>query len=146
MGLFPSSYICWGLVTKMINLEKVPWSAEKRVYSFALGWNVLYIYGEHHTKWGNPDSYIYNLIGPKLQLVSLCPCLVSVFLIEESAVLKSPIIIVLGAMCALSFSKVSFMNEGALAFGATMFRIQVLLGGFFLWPARSVLLCLFWWL
>ena len=34
--------------------------------------------------------------------------------IEESAVLKSPTIIVLGAMCALSFSKVSFMNEGAL--------------------------------
>ena len=38
--------------------------------------------------------------------------------IEESVVLKSPTIIVLGAMCALSFSKVSFMNEGALAFGA----------------------------
>ena len=38
--------------------------------------------------------------------------------IEESAVLKSPTIIVLGTMCASSFNKVSFMNEGALAFGA----------------------------
>ena len=37
--------------------------------------------------------------------------------IGESGVLKSPTIIVLGAMCALSFSKVSFKNEGALAFG-----------------------------
>ena len=44
--------------------------------------------------------------------------------IEESAVWKSPTIIVLGAMCALSFSKVSFMNEGALAFGAWMFSIE----------------------
>ena len=65
--------------------------------------------------------YLLNPIGPKLQLVSLCPCLVSVFLIrsiDESGVLKSPTIIVLGAMCALRFSKASFMNEGALAFGA----------------------------
>ena len=38
--------------------------------------------------------------------------------IEESGVLESSIIIVLGAMCVLSFSKVSFMNEGALEFGA----------------------------
>jgi hypothetical protein len=38
--------------------------------------------------------------------------------IAESGVLKSPIIIMWGAMCALSFSKVSFMNVGALAFGA----------------------------
>ena len=66
--------------------------------------------------------YMLNPIGPKLQLVSLSPCLVSVSLIsrsiDESGVLKSPTIIVLGAMCALSFSKVSFTNEGALAFGA----------------------------
>jgi hypothetical protein len=33
-------------------------------------------------------------------------------------VLKSPIIIVQGSMCVLSFSKVSFMNAGALGFGA----------------------------
>ena len=37
--------------------------------------------------------------------------------IAESGVLKFPTIIVWGAMCALSFSKVSFMNVGALAFG-----------------------------
>jgi hypothetical protein len=38
--------------------------------------------------------------------------------IAESGVLNSPTIIVCGAMCALGFSKVSFMNMGALAFGA----------------------------
>jgi hypothetical protein len=38
--------------------------------------------------------------------------------IDESGVLNSPTIIARGAMCALSFSKVSFMNVGALAFGA----------------------------
>ena len=37
--------------------------------------------------------------------------------IAESVVLKSPTITVWGAMCALSFSKVSFMNVGALVFG-----------------------------
>ena len=37
---------------------------------------------------------------------------------EESGLLKLPTIIVLGAMSALSFIKVSFMNEGALTFGA----------------------------
>ena len=66
-------------------------------------------------------KYQSNPIGPKLQLVLLCPCLVSLFSdrsIEESGVLNSPTIILLGAMCALSFSKVSFTNEGALAFGA----------------------------
>ena len=38
--------------------------------------------------------------------------------IGESGVLKSPTIIVCGTMCALSFSKVSFMKLGTLAFGA----------------------------
>jgi hypothetical protein len=53
--------------------------------------------------------------------------------IDESGVLKSPTVIVGGAMCALRFSKVSFTNVGALAFGARMFRIlRVLLGRFFL--------------
>ena len=39
-------------------------------------------------------------------------------LIDESEVLKSPTIIVCGAIYALSFSRVSFMNVGALVFGA----------------------------
>jgi len=38
--------------------------------------------------------------------------------IDESGVLKSPIIIVWGAMCALSFNKISFMNVSVLEFGA----------------------------
>ena len=42
--------------------------------------------------------------------------------IDESGLLKSPTIIVLGAMCALSFLKVSLMNVAAFAFGA--FRIE----------------------
>ena len=36
--------------------------------------------------------------------------------IDESGVLKSPTIIVWGAMCALRFTKVSLMNVAALAF------------------------------
>jgi hypothetical protein len=38
--------------------------------------------------------------------------------IVESVMLNSPTIIMWGVMCALSFSKVSFRNVGALAFGA----------------------------
>ena len=45
-------------------------------------------------------------------------------LISESLVLKTPTIIVWGSICVLRFSKVSFMNVGALAFGACMFRIE----------------------
>jgi hypothetical protein len=37
--------------------------------------------------------------------------------IGESGVLKSPTIIVWGSMYVLSFSKFSFTNVGALAFG-----------------------------
>ena len=37
--------------------------------------------------------------------------------IGESGVLKSPAIIVWSSVCVLSFSKVSFMNLGALAIG-----------------------------
>jgi hypothetical protein len=38
--------------------------------------------------------------------------------IDESGVLKFPIIIVCVAMCVLSFTKVSLMNVDALAFAA----------------------------
>ena len=38
--------------------------------------------------------------------------------IAERKVLKFPNIIVWGAMCAVNFSKVSFMNVDALALGA----------------------------
>ena len=44
--------------------------------------------------------------------------------IDESGVLKSPTIIVCGAMCALSFTNISFTNVSALAFDAYMFRIE----------------------
>jgi hypothetical protein len=39
-------------------------------------------------------------------------------------VLKTPTIIVCGAMCVLSFSKVSLTNVDALAFEAWIFRIE----------------------
>jgi ABC-type branched-subunit amino acid transport system permease subunit len=38
--------------------------------------------------------------------------------IGESGVLKYSTTVVWGSMCVLSFSKVSFMNLGAVAFGA----------------------------
>ena len=38
--------------------------------------------------------------------------------IGESGMLKSPTIIVWGSMCVLSFSKLSFMSVGVLAFRA----------------------------
>ena len=50
--------------------------------------------------------------------------------IGESGVMKSSTIIMWVSMCVLGFSKVSFMNLGALAFGAEMFRIEIFLGGF----------------
>ena len=62
-------------------------------------------------------KYQSNPIDPKLQLVLLFSFCFPDRSIEESGVLKSPTIIVLGAMCALSFNKVSFMKEGARAFG-----------------------------
>lgn len=43
--------------------------------------------------------------------------------IGESGVLKSPTIILLGAMCALSFTKVSLMYVVALTFGAVSMRL-----------------------
>ena len=65
-------------------------------------------------------SYLLSPFGQKLLLVSLCLfslCLPDLS-IDESEILKSPTIFVCGAMCAFSFSKVSFMNVGTLAFGA----------------------------
>ena len=44
--------------------------------------------------------------------------------IAEKMVLKYATIIVWGKICVLSFSKVSFMNVGALEFEAYMFRIE----------------------
>ena len=51
--------------------------------------------------------------------------------IGESGVLKSPLLLGgMGSMCVLSFSKVSFMNLGALPFAAKMFRIETFSDGF----------------
>jgi hypothetical protein len=65
-------------------------------------------------------KYLLDLFGS--QLVSFTVSLFSLcfhdLAIDESGVLKSPTMIVCGAMCALSFSKVSFIKVGALVFGA----------------------------
>jgi len=66
--------------------------------------------------------------------------------IDESGVLKSPTIIVWGATCILSFSKVYFMYVGTLYLGHRYLELRVHLGGFFLWWIWSVLPSLFWWL
>ena len=44
--------------------------------------------------------------------------------IDENGVLRSPTIIVLGAIYFLTFSRVSFMNIGALVLGAYVLRIE----------------------
>ena len=44
--------------------------------------------------------------------------------IDESGVLNYPALIVCGAICALSFTKVSLMNVDDLEFGAYIFRIE----------------------
>ena len=63
----------------------------------------------------NPFFFFITSVSFTVSLFSFCCHDQS---IAESGVLKSPTIIVCNAMCALSFSKVSFMNVDALAFGA----------------------------
>jgi hypothetical protein len=52
--------------------------------------------------------------------------------VDKSGVLKSPTIIMCGAMCALSFSKVSSMYVDALALGHRCSELRVHLGRFYL--------------
>ena len=64
--------------------------------------------------------YLLSPFGPKLVSFTVTPfslCFPDLS-IEESGVFKSPTIIVWSTMLALSFSKVFFMNAGALVFGA----------------------------
>ena len=64
--------------------------------------------------------------------------------IGESGVLKSPTIIMRSSMCVLSFSKISFMDVGALAFGVYMLRIETLFfGGFFSFDGYEFFLTFF---
>ena len=82
--------------------------------------------------------YLLNPFGPKLFVSLTVPLFTLCFpdvSIEESGLLKSPTITVWGVICALSFSKVSFMNEGALVFG-TYSELRVLPSRFF--PLMSI--------
>ena len=74
---------------------------------FVLGWNVLHISVKF--------TWSITSVSFSVSLFSLCFHNLSS---DESGELKSHTIIVRGTMCALSFSKVSFMNVGGLAFGA----------------------------
>jgi hypothetical protein len=65
--------------------------------------------------------YLFNFfwfITPVSFTVSLFSFYFKDLSIGESGVLKSPTIIVSGAMCALSFTKISLMNVAALVYGA----------------------------
>jgi hypothetical protein len=68
-------------------------------------------------------------------LISLFLCLVSV-LFTCLIVLKSPTTIVWFSMCDLSFSKVSFKNVGAFAFGPLMSRIET--SSWWIFPLMSM--------
>ena len=63
------------------------------------------------------NAWFITYVSFTVSLFSLCFPDLS---IDESVVSKSPTIIVQGAMCTLSFIKVSFMNVGALLFGAEL--------------------------
>ena len=53
MGLFQSSYICWHLWIILCSvLEKIPWSAEKKVYSLFLYWFIIHIAHANKVKIG----------------------------------------------------------------------------------------------
>jgi hypothetical protein len=67
------------------------------MYSFVLGWNVLWI--------SVKSIWFITSVHFTVSLFSLCFPDQS---IDESGVLKSPTIILWAAMCAFSFSKVSW--------------------------------------
>jgi hypothetical protein len=82
-------------------------------------------------------SFFLNLYNLTVSLFSFCFNDLSV---GKGGVLKSPTIIVWGSMCVLSFSKVSFMNLGALAiWGHRFSELRLSPGGFSLWWIWSVL-------
>ena len=68
----------------------------------------------------NPSLFITS-VGFNVSVFSFCFHDLS---IDESGVLRFTTNIVWGSMYFLSFSRVSFMNMGALVFGAYMLRIE----------------------
>ena len=67
------------------------------------------------------SKWFINSASFTVSLFSFCFHVLS---IGESGELRSPTIIVWGAMYFLNFSRVSFMNMGTLVFGAYMLRIE----------------------
>ena len=68
--------------------------------------------------------YLLIPVGSKTLLALQCPCSISVSMINESGVLKSPTIIVWGEMNFMRFIRVSFMNVGDFVLGAYLLRIE----------------------
>ena len=64
---------------------------------------------------------VHNFCEFTVSLFSFCFHYLS---IAEGGMLKSPMLLCGGVMCAMSFSKVSFMNVGSLAFGAQIFTVE----------------------
>jgi len=112
-------------------LEKVPWDAEKKVFPFVLGWYVIYICVK--------SIWFITSVSFSVSLFSLCFPNLS---IDESGVLKSPTIIVWGAMYALSFSKFYECRYPCL-WSIDIYDWEFILVDFF-WCIWSVLPYLFW--
>ena len=137
MGLV-RSYICWGLSCDQLHgwfWRRYHEVLRKRY--ILLHWDemlCIYIYVKSIC---SKDS-----ISFPVSLFSFC---FPDWSIENSGVLRSPRIIVLGAMCALSLVKILLPMRVPLHLEHRCLELWVFLGEFFPWPARSELLCLFWW-
>jgi hypothetical protein len=118
-------------------LEKVPIGAEKKVNYFILELNFLKISVKFF--WYRPKV---NSVNFTMSLFSFCFHDPS---IDESGVLKSPTIIVWGAMCVLSFSKVSLRNVVChFIWSIDVQNWEFTLVDFFIWWVWSVWSLLFW--
>ena len=132
--LFRSSCICWGLSCDQL------YDGSWKKYHEALRKRYILLLRMKYVK----SNWSKTSISFTLSLFSFCFPDQS---IEESVVLKSPTIIVVSAMCALKFLlKVLLWMSVPLHLEHRCSELRVLLGGFFLWPARSVPQCHFWWL
>jgi hypothetical protein len=113
IGLFPSSYISWGLFCDWLYGQFWRRYHKKKEHSFVLGWNVLYI--------SVKSIWLIISISFNVSLFSFCFNDLS---ISESGVLKSLNTIVWSSKWVLIISEISFINVGACAFGAQMFQIE----------------------
>jgi len=127
MGLFQCSWICWGLI--VWSLESILWYAEKKAYSFVLGWRILSIFVK--SMWFITTFFLLSF------------CFDDLF-IGENGVLKSSTIIVCGSLCVPSFDNNSLRIWVLLHLCHGYSELRYHLGGFFLSWVWSVLPHFFW--